>query len=183
MLGDIEVRFSRRRRLRPGWRRHVRRRAESPVGEEISTRRTESHPHARQFACWCARTEQNHPDRNRQWHQIGRQATRHLQRPGRRSADRLAAPRRRQPDEVDLVINTHLHFDHAGGNTRIVERPSPFPPSAMPATSCREQNWSTPCIPPNATVPAIFPITINPSPTQASGIWWMATRKSCPASP
>ncbi len=24
-----------------------------------------------------------------------------------------------QPREVDLVINTHLHFDHAGGNTRI----------------------------------------------------------------
>jgi glyoxylase-like metal-dependent hydrolase (beta-lactamase superfamily II) len=23
-----------------------------------------------------------------------------------------------QPHEVDLVINTHLHFDHAGGNTR-----------------------------------------------------------------
>ncbi len=25
-----------------------------------------------------------------------------------------------QPDDIDLVINTHLHFDHAGGNTRIV---------------------------------------------------------------
>ena len=24
-----------------------------------------------------------------------------------------------QPREVDLVINTHLHFDHAGGNTRV----------------------------------------------------------------
>jgi glyoxylase-like metal-dependent hydrolase (beta-lactamase superfamily II) len=23
-----------------------------------------------------------------------------------------------QPDDVDVVINTHLHFDHAGGNTR-----------------------------------------------------------------
>lgn len=26
-----------------------------------------------------------------------------------------------QPDEIDLVINTHLHFDHAGGNTHLVE--------------------------------------------------------------
>jgi glyoxylase-like metal-dependent hydrolase (beta-lactamase superfamily II) len=26
-----------------------------------------------------------------------------------------------QPDKIDLVINTHLHFDHAGGNTRIVD--------------------------------------------------------------
>lgn len=23
------------------------------------------------------------------------------------------------PDQIDLVINTHLHFDHAGGNTRV----------------------------------------------------------------
>jgi glyoxylase-like metal-dependent hydrolase (beta-lactamase superfamily II) len=26
-----------------------------------------------------------------------------------------------QPEGIDLVINTHLHFDHAGGNTRFVE--------------------------------------------------------------
>ena len=25
-----------------------------------------------------------------------------------------------EPDDVDIVFNTHLHFDHAGGNTRIV---------------------------------------------------------------
>ncbi|GAC1679704.1 MAG: MBL fold metallo-hydrolase [Candidatus Acidiferrum sp.] len=25
------------------------------------------------------------------------------------------------PDKIDLVVNTHLHFDHAGGNTRIVD--------------------------------------------------------------
>lgn len=25
------------------------------------------------------------------------------------------------PDEIDMVINTHLHFDHCGGNTRVVE--------------------------------------------------------------
>jgi len=24
-----------------------------------------------------------------------------------------------EPDQIDLVINTHLHFDHAGGNTRL----------------------------------------------------------------
>jgi glyoxylase-like metal-dependent hydrolase (beta-lactamase superfamily II) len=26
------------------------------------------------------------------------------------------------PDQIDLVINTHLHFDHCGGNTRVVNR-------------------------------------------------------------
>jgi glyoxylase-like metal-dependent hydrolase (beta-lactamase superfamily II) len=26
-----------------------------------------------------------------------------------------------RPEDIDVVINTHLHFDHAGGNTRIVD--------------------------------------------------------------
>ena len=26
-----------------------------------------------------------------------------------------------KPDDIDLVINTHLHFDHAGGNTRLID--------------------------------------------------------------
>jgi glyoxylase-like metal-dependent hydrolase (beta-lactamase superfamily II) len=26
-----------------------------------------------------------------------------------------------KPEDIDLVINTHLHFDHAGGNTRLVD--------------------------------------------------------------
>jgi glyoxylase-like metal-dependent hydrolase (beta-lactamase superfamily II) len=37
-----------------------------------------------------------------------------------------------QPHEVDLVINTHLHFDHAGGNTHIENgRPVPTFPRAQ----------------------------------------------------
>ncbi len=36
------------------------------------------------------------------------------------------------PSEVDLVINTHLHFDHAGGNTHIAgNRPEPTFPRAL----------------------------------------------------
>lgn len=34
--------------------------------------------------------------------------------------DNLAAAGVR-PDQIDLVINTHLHFDHAGGNTKILD--------------------------------------------------------------
>jgi hypothetical protein len=38
---------------------------------------------------------------------------------GPRDAPRGGAARSRlQPDDVDIVIDTHLHFDHAGGNTR-----------------------------------------------------------------
>ncbi|MGB7281451.1 MAG: MBL fold metallo-hydrolase [Candidatus Acidiferrum sp.] len=34
-------------------------------------------------------------------------------------------------EEIDLVINTHLHFDHAGGNTRLVDgRLAPAFPNA-----------------------------------------------------
>ena len=36
-----------------------------------------------------------------------------------------------KPEEIDLVINTHLHFDHAGGNTRLVNgKPVPAFPKA-----------------------------------------------------
>ena len=48
---------------------------------------------------------------------LDRQAQKHLRYPGRRSAMRPLARSRRHPAEVDMVINTHLHFDHAGGNT------------------------------------------------------------------
>ena len=35
------------------------------------------------------------------------------------------------PEDIDLVVNTHLHFDHAGGNTRLVDgRPQPAFPRA-----------------------------------------------------
>src|SRR3990170_2789480 len=29
----------------------------------------------------------------------------------------ILSRRRTKPEEIDFVINTHLHFDHAGGNT------------------------------------------------------------------
>lgn len=32
-------------------------------------------------------------------------------------AESLEAIARCTPDDIDIVINTHLHFDHAGGNT------------------------------------------------------------------
>ncbi|GAC1701191.1 MAG: MBL fold metallo-hydrolase [Candidatus Acidiferrum sp.] len=35
------------------------------------------------------------------------------------------------PEQIDIVINTHLHFDHAGGNTRLVDgRDAPSFPNA-----------------------------------------------------
>lgn len=34
---------------------------------------------------------------------------------------RSLAERGLRPEDVDLVVHTHLHFDHAGGSTRVVE--------------------------------------------------------------
>lgn len=36
-----------------------------------------------------------------------------------RPIDEILAPAGLRPGDIDLVINTHLHFDHAGGNTVI----------------------------------------------------------------
>jgi glyoxylase-like metal-dependent hydrolase (beta-lactamase superfamily II) len=50
-----------------------------------------------------------------------------------RSTTLLSGLRRRGlgPDDIDIVINTHLHFDHAGGNTRDVDGvPRPTFPKA-----------------------------------------------------
>lgn len=38
-----------------------------------------------------------------------------------------------QPADVRFVINTHLHFDHAGGNTRLVPEPGASEETARPA--------------------------------------------------
>jgi glyoxylase-like metal-dependent hydrolase (beta-lactamase superfamily II) len=56
------------------------------------------------------------------------------------------------PDDIDIVINTHLHFDHCGGNTR-VEKDKVVPPFPTRVTWCRRANTSTPKIPPSATAP------------------------------
>lgn len=35
-----------------------------------------------------------------------------------RTPEQMVAPAGLTPDQIDVVLNTHLHFDHAGGNTR-----------------------------------------------------------------
>jgi glyoxylase-like metal-dependent hydrolase (beta-lactamase superfamily II) len=39
-----------------------------------------------------------------------------------KSAAEILAPAGLAPEQIDLVVNTHLHFDHAGGNTERNER-------------------------------------------------------------
>ncbi len=49
---------------------------------------------------------------------------------GRRLPQQLAE-RGVRPEEIDVVVNTHLHFDHCGGNTQMVNgKPAPAFPNA-----------------------------------------------------
>ena len=49
-----------------------------------------------------------------------------------------------RPDDVGLVINTHLHFDHAGGNTRVDEggQVRPTFPNARYVVQRGEHGWA-----------------------------------------
>jgi glyoxylase-like metal-dependent hydrolase (beta-lactamase superfamily II) len=38
-----------------------------------------------------------------------------------KEADAILAPAGLRPEQIDLVVNSHLHFDHAGGNVRADE--------------------------------------------------------------
>src|SRR5258708_17443861 len=71
------------------------------------------------------------------------------------------AEHRVQPHEVDLVINTHLHFDHSGGNTRIENgRAVPTFPRARYFVQRRElKPEATPTEPDPASY---FPENFNP---------------------
>jgi glyoxylase-like metal-dependent hydrolase (beta-lactamase superfamily II) len=71
-----------------------------------------------------------------------------------------------RPEDVDIVINTHLHADHCGWNPRYLPtgqagpasengakgRSSP-PPSLAPATSSSAASGRRPAIPTNAPAP------------------------------
>ena len=48
-----------------------------------------------------------------------RQAEMYGVQPGPALGERLFERTGRRPEDVTIVVNTHLHFDHAGGNTRL----------------------------------------------------------------
>jgi glyoxylase-like metal-dependent hydrolase (beta-lactamase superfamily II) len=50
---------------------------------------------------------------------------------------------RDRPEEVDIVINTHLHFDHCGWNTTQRKMAASCPRFPTPATSRIAEKWST----------------------------------------
>jgi glyoxylase-like metal-dependent hydrolase (beta-lactamase superfamily II) len=71
-----------------------------------------------------------------------------------------------QPEEIDLVVNTHLHLDHCGGNTRYEgDRLVPTFPNARYLIQRLE--WAPAMVPNERTRATYFPE--NYEPLQAAG--------------
>jgi len=84
-----------------------------------------------------------------------------------RLPERLAAAGVK-PEEIDIVINTHLHFDHAGWNTRIVDgRARPTFPNARYIVQRKEFDHA--CAPSDRDRASYFPD--NFMPMKESGQW------------
>src|SRR5260370_31584687 len=73
-----------------------------------------------------------------------------------------------RPDQIDRVINTHLHFDHAGGNTQLVnDKAVPTFPNAKYIVQAA--NVPPAANPPERDRASYFEETFLP--TQQSGQW------------
>jgi glyoxylase-like metal-dependent hydrolase (beta-lactamase superfamily II) len=75
-----------------------------------------------------------------------------------------------RPEEIDLVINTHLHFDHCGWNTHIVNgKAVPMFPNARYVVQRGELEHAKH---PNERDRASYMID-NFAPMEAAGQWWL----------
>lgn len=86
-----------------------------------------------------------------------------------RLPEQLAA-RGVRPQDVDIVVNTHLHFDHCGWNTRRVDGQAvPTFPNARYVVQRKELNHAH--YPSERDHASYFPE--NFAPMEASGQWWL----------
>ncbi|MBI3404480.1 MAG: MBL fold metallo-hydrolase [Acidobacteria bacterium] len=77
-----------------------------------------------------------------------------------------------QPEDVDMVINTHLHFDHCGWNTRIVG--GQVVPTFPNAQYCTQRGEYEHAISPNERDRASY-IMDNFAPIETAGKWRLLT--------
>ena len=75
-----------------------------------------------------------------------------------------------QPQDISLVLNTHLHFDHCGWNTRLVDgRLAPTFPNARYAVQRGELEWAG--HPSERDRGSYF--AENFAPIEEAGKWWL----------
>jgi glyoxylase-like metal-dependent hydrolase (beta-lactamase superfamily II) len=80
------------------------------------------------------------------------------------------AERGLRPEDISLVINTHLHFDHCGGNTRLLDGSAvPAFPNARYVVQRGELDWARH---PSARDAATY-LPENFEPIAAAGKWWL----------
>lgn len=65
-------------------------------------------------------------------------------RPRRRSLTVALADLGHRPDDIDLVVNCHLHFDHCGGNPELRDRPIFV--QHVELAAAREQDYTLPAL-------------------------------------
>ena len=117
-VGDFSLTVSHRRHLPARRRRHVRRRAQDALAE------THLAPTPTTRSCSASTPSSSAPvstpSSSKPASATSRPAedARDLPESGA-AAPVLRGRRRLDPDEVDIVINTHLHFDHCGWNTTL----------------------------------------------------------------
>ncbi len=86
-----------------------------------------------------------------------------------RLPEQLAA-RGVRPEDVDIVVNTHLHFDHCGWNTRLVDgKAVPMFPNARYVVQRGELEHAR--HPSERDRASYFPDNFEPM--EASGQWWL----------
>ena len=98
-----------------------------------------------------------------------------------RNLDHTLAEAGLAPEDIDIVLATHLHFDHAGGFTVRDAAGASGRAFRARSTSCGAASGRTRRIRTSATARAIWPTTTCRSPTPACCSWWTTTRRSCPA--
>ena len=67
-----------------------------------------------------------------------------------------------QPDEIDIVINSHLHADHCGWNTRAGEGEEPVPTFPQARYLIQRGEWEAATTPNDRTRPTYFQENFRP---------------------
>ncbi|MCK7476874.1 MAG: MBL fold metallo-hydrolase [Candidatus Moduliflexus flocculans] len=86
------------------------------------------------------------------------------------------------PADIDVVVNSHLHFDHCGGNTLRTPEGTWAPAFPRARYAVQRGSGSRPCTPSSGTSPAISRPGSSPWKAPAGWRFSTATRRSPPAS-